>query len=442
MGRPETPIDVSGGLVAAFASDLRRLRRQAGSPTYRDMARSALFSSSVLSSAASGRRLPTLQVTLAFVGACGGDPESWRRRWMQVSAGIPSVAAARPDPQRPAARDGLPRPVQLPPRPRGFVARAYEIAQLGVVPGTPVVVHGPFGVGKSEFALHYAHRVAAGMVDGQLYADLAPLPSGTRGAEAVVTAFLPALGVGPEHLPVAAGQQAALYRTLQAERRLVVLLDNVCDEGQVRPLLGETRHCVTIVISRTPLLGLRDVRRVRLGALSRADSIAMIAAAIPDRAEVDRDGCARLAELCGDLPLALDIAVRRLIARPHVPLRRVTDRLAQPGALLGWLRIGDLSLRQSLASAYAQLGEAARGLLLRLTHRTADGPVGPGGGAIGRRPRPPTVDEWVEDDLMDELIEAGMLRPADWPGSVRLDPLVRAFIEELGPIEAVPAAVG
>ncbi|TMR01599.1 helix-turn-helix domain-containing protein, partial [Actinomadura soli] len=89
MGRPEKPINASSGAVAAFASELRRLRALAGNPTYRDMARSALYSPSVLSSAASGHRLPTLQVTLAFVAACGGDQEVWRRRWLEVCGDPP-----------------------------------------------------------------------------------------------------------------------------------------------------------------------------------------------------------------------------------------------------------------------------------------------------------------------------------------------------------------
>src|SRR5215469_2975368 len=113
MGRPEKPVDVTGGPVAQFASELRRLREEAGSPTYRDMARGALYSASVLSSAANGRRLPTLSVTLAYVGACGGDPGEWRHRWSaarQAETG-PARSIVRP---RPAPASPLPHPAQLP----------------------------------------------------------------------------------------------------------------------------------------------------------------------------------------------------------------------------------------------------------------------------------------------------------------------------------------
>ncbi len=429
MGRPEIPVDPSGGVAAAFASDLRRLRRQAGSPTYRDLARSALFSSSVLSSAASGRRLPTLQVTLAFVAACGGDRDCWRRRWLQASANANATRSIRLADQRAAARAAPPRPAQLPPRPRGFMTRADELRRLGVASGTPVVINGPFGVGKSEFALHYAHSLAPIMIDGQLYGDFAPLMSGGKGAQAVVSGFLNALGVPPHQLPAAADQQAGLYRTLLADRRLVVLLDNVRDEGQVRPLLAETPGSVTIVVSRAALLGLRDVCRMPLGVVSRADSIAMIAAAV-GAAAADPDACARLAELCGDLPLALDIAVRRLTVRPDIPLRWVTQRLAQPGSALGWLQIGDLSVRKSLASAYRRLGDAARTLLAHLVLMAAHEPVG---WIEGTRQRStyPVEQELTEDELIEELIDGGMLRRGASPSGYRLDPLVRIFVDEV-----------
>src|SRR5688572_23167736 len=94
MGRPERPLDTTSGPIAAFASELRGLRKLAGNPSYRELARRALFAPSVLSSAASGHRLPTLPVTLAFVAACGGDRAVWERRWRAVATHI-GVADAK-----------------------------------------------------------------------------------------------------------------------------------------------------------------------------------------------------------------------------------------------------------------------------------------------------------------------------------------------------------
>jgi len=434
VGRPEKPVDGAGGAVAAFARGLRQLRKDAGSPTYRDMAQSALFSSSVLSSAASGSRLPTLQVTLAFVTACGGDRELWARRWRQVSGsgGTNSGYAPRPALPDPAVRRSLPRPAQLPQRPRGFVGRLAELCSLGADVTnrvTPVVISGPVGVGKSEIALRYAHDVAAEMTDGHLYADLRVAEPTGAGADTVLAGFLRALGVTGADLPSSPHQQAGLYRSLLVERRMVVLLENVSDERQVRPLLAETERSVTIMVSRTPLYGLRDVRRIHLGVLSRPDSVAMIAAAAPENTGITADACARLAELCGDLPLALDIAARKLAARSDVDLPGLVARLTEPRRLFGWLRLGDISVRESLNSAYLRLGDRAEALLGQLA-RQAPGDVF----AAGTGDAPDSGAEY-EDELFDELVESGMLRRGEQPGSYRLDSLVRAFLH----VRAQPA---
>ena len=87
MGRTETPVDPRQGPLQRFAHDLQVLRRQAGEPTYRTMARMAGVSPTVLSQATKGRQLPTLQTTLAFIRACGGDADAereWQIRWEQI----------------------------------------------------------------------------------------------------------------------------------------------------------------------------------------------------------------------------------------------------------------------------------------------------------------------------------------------------------------------
>ena len=86
MGRREKPLDPAAGPVQRFAYELRKLREEADRPTYRDMARGAPYSAPTLSAAAAGERLPSLPVVLAFVTACGGDPEEWERRWGEALA--------------------------------------------------------------------------------------------------------------------------------------------------------------------------------------------------------------------------------------------------------------------------------------------------------------------------------------------------------------------
>ncbi|MFE3203256.1 hypothetical protein [Embleya sp. NPDC059237] len=84
-GRPEKPLDPGAGPVQRFAHELRRLRADAGGPTYREMSRQAGVSVTVLSRAAAGEQLPTLKVALAYAVACGGDPDTWKRRWQEAA---------------------------------------------------------------------------------------------------------------------------------------------------------------------------------------------------------------------------------------------------------------------------------------------------------------------------------------------------------------------
>ncbi|WP_446034907.1 nSTAND1 domain-containing NTPase [Streptomyces olivaceus] len=94
VGRRERGLDPAAGPVQRFAAELRTLRESVGRPTYRTMADKVPFSVTALSQAAAGRQLPTLAVTLAYVGVCGGDPQEWERRWREASAEAAALATA------------------------------------------------------------------------------------------------------------------------------------------------------------------------------------------------------------------------------------------------------------------------------------------------------------------------------------------------------------
>ncbi|NGY63787.1 hypothetical protein G7043_33200 [Lentzea sp. NEAU-D13] len=86
MPRGERPLGPEDTALLRFAGDLRRLRDQAGKPSYRELARRANYSPTALSDAAGGRKLPSLALTLAFVRACEGDATPWTKRWREVAA--------------------------------------------------------------------------------------------------------------------------------------------------------------------------------------------------------------------------------------------------------------------------------------------------------------------------------------------------------------------
>jgi WD40 repeat protein len=150
MGRKEKPLDPDAGPVQRFAADLRALRVEAGSPTYRAMAQRTEYSAPALSQAAAGEKLPTLAVTLAYVAACGGDADDWEKRWRAVTEELAAVpredAGAEESPYR-----GLTR--FEPGDADVFFGRDQLIESLldMVRSHRSVVVLGPSGSGKSSF---------------------------------------------------------------------------------------------------------------------------------------------------------------------------------------------------------------------------------------------------------------------------------------------------
>jgi len=171
MPRPERPLDPTAGPLQQFAHDLRELRRSAGGLTYERLARTTRFSASALSDAARGERLPSLDVTLAYVDACGGDREAWARRWQDVNAAL-LVAGGEG-----GGAQGGTEPPYLGLAPYGvedadrFFGRDRLLNELGARLGRGhlVAVFGPSGSGKSS--LLQAGLLAAAR-DGHLDATL------------------------------------------------------------------------------------------------------------------------------------------------------------------------------------------------------------------------------------------------------------------------------
>lgn len=101
MGRPERPLDPLNGPVERLAWQLRQLRNDNGRPSYRRLAQQAHFSASTLAEAAKGQRFPSLEVTLAYAAACGGDPDEWTDRWHATAAELERNRRSAGQPERP-----------------------------------------------------------------------------------------------------------------------------------------------------------------------------------------------------------------------------------------------------------------------------------------------------------------------------------------------------
>ena len=402
MGRHERPLEPSKGTLGAFASELRKLRRVAGNPSYRRLSRRAGYSASALSTAASGRTVPSLSVTLAYVGACGADLAEWERRWEELqerlaaeslaiaaAADTGAGAAQQAGPQAPAvgAPPAAPTPRELPPDVHGFTGRSDELAALDALLGAQdqgravviAAVSGTGGVGKTALAVHWAHRVAEQFPDGQLYIDLRGYdPERPVQPADALAAFLRSLGVSSDKLPHDVDERAARYRSLLADRRILLLLDNGYAATQVRPLLPGSPSCLAIVTSRDSLAGLvaRDgARRIDLDLMPPAEAVHLLHTLIGERVAAEPEAAVALAERCVRLPLALRIAAELAVARPAVTLADLAAELAEQRRL-DLLDAGAdqrVALRAVFSWSYRQLpAETARAFRLLGLHPGAD----------------------------------------------------------------------
>jgi DNA-binding SARP family transcriptional activator/tetratricopeptide (TPR) repeat protein len=310
-----------------------------------------------------------------LIGELGAEPGTELRELHQrMLAADPALAGAEP-----AARaDAPPVPQQLPPAVAHFTGRDGELAELtallrlsGPVPGTVVIsaIGGTAGVGKTALAVHWAHRVAGRFGDGQLYVNLRGFdPSGTPAApEAAIRGFLDALGVPPERIPPGPEAQAGLYRSLLADRRMLIVADNARDEQQVRPLLPASPASLVLVTSRSQLAGLaaaEGARLISLDVLTHGEAVQLLTARLGTaRAAAQPAAIDQIASLCAHLPLALAVAAARAAARPGFPLAALAAELADSARRLDALDTGDLgsSVRAVFSWSYQQLTpDAAR----------------------------------------------------------------------------------
>lgn len=226
-----------------------------------------------------------------------------------------------------------PVPRQLPPPVRHFAGRAAELNALARAETGIVAINGTAGVGKTALAIHWAHRVAERFPDGQLYVNLRGYdPSGIPVvATEALRGFLTALHVERNAIPPDQEAQSGLFRSLLADKRVLVVLDNARDADQVRPLLPGTPECLALVTSRDQLSALvatEGAYPVPLDLLSEAESTALLAGHLgTERVTGDRGAVAEIVARCAALPLALTIVAARAASHPRFPLAALAKEL-------------------------------------------------------------------------------------------------------------------
>jgi len=335
-----------------------------------------------------------------------------------------------------------PVPRQLPAAPAQFIDRAAEQARLDELIGQSAepageaqvrAVVGSPGVGKSALATVWAHRAAGHFPDGQLYVNLkgfGPAARPVLPAQAV-RGFLQALGVPSAEIPETPDAQAALYRSVLAGKRVLVVLDNARDADQVRPLLPGSSRCAVLITSRVRLDGLVatvGARILTLDVMSEAESRELIVRRLgAARAQAEPEAVADLARLCAGLPLGLAIVAARAAARPGFRLAALSAELAGgDGRRLDALETADTtsSVREVFSWSYRQLSRpAARVFRLLGLHPGPDITVAAAAslGGTGRPQARRVLAELAGAHLLTEHV----------PGRFTGHDLLRAYAAEL-----------
>lgn len=261
---------------------------------------------------------------------------------------------------------GVP-PAQLPPAVGDFTGRTAEVEQLtrhlsgtGASAGVPIAcICGPPGVGKSGLAHQVAHLLRPRYADGQIYLHMAGMSERPREISDVLAEVLSAFGVSPANVPPTVSGRTALYRSLMAGRRVLVVLDDVSGMHQIHPLLPGTPGCAVLVTSRAHLVGGAGMRAIRLGPLSAQESLHLLGDIIgTHRVDAEPAAAADIVQACGGFPLAVRVAGARLSAQPEWPLQTFAERLRK--RLLSMLQVDDMRVEASIATGYDALPQRAR----------------------------------------------------------------------------------
>lgn len=281
-----------------------------------------------------------------------------------------AVARAFPVEERPA-RGALAVPKQLPAAPPGFVGRDQLVAELYWLlgAGTPyrvMVVPGAGGIGKTALALQAAHRRREDYPDGQLWAELRGASADPAPPAEILAQFLRSLDVPV--VPESLAERAALYRSLLADRRMLVVLDDAADGAQIAALIPAGAGCKVLVTARRHLPDVPGAHHVgTLEPLAEPDAAVLFESVVAaSRIDLsgERDAVREVVRLCGGLPLALRIAAALRVHDDPQPAAELARRLRTHGPAA--YAFGADSLARTLETGLAPLAEAHRRLFVDL----------------------------------------------------------------------------
>lgn len=289
-----------------------------------------------------------------------------------------------------------------PPAPRErLTGRAGALARMtaaltarGRADRPVVVVGGAPGTGKSELCLHAAQQVGGAFPDGRLYGRLLDADGRRTGHAEILRCFLRGLGATEDQLRLGATDLSLMFRTWTADRRVLVVLDDVCGPEDLTDLLPSGPDSAAVVAGRRRLFVSSSAEHIELDRLPVDDCLQLLLSSLPDHRVVqDTAGLRRLAELCCGLPGAVFAVADRLRRRPHWTAREALAWAAASPAGPGPDRTLAMLPPTVRAAARTLLSPAAPG---RLTAASAAAVL--------------SVDEQRAESLLEELVEVYLLR--------------------------------
>ena len=258
-------------------------------------------------------------------------------------------------------------PAQLPADIGNFTGRDLELRQLCDMLARPdpandppavliVVIAGVAGLGKTTLAVHAAHLVRSFFPDGQLYADMSGTSSEPVAPGEVLARFLRDLGVDGDRVPAGDDERAGLYRTRLSGRRVLILLDDLKDAAQARPLLPGSSSCAVLVTTRNRTPSSLSSQFISLDTLSGPEALELFSQIAGEgRAAAEPEATGEILRACAGLPLAIKVCATRLATRSQWRVSTMATRLRDERRRLDELQLGDLEVRASFQVSYDSL---------------------------------------------------------------------------------------